>query len=136
MNSTTQSRIQLVGRTLLALLFLISGIRKILGFGGTLGFMTKYNVPMPELLLILTIVIEVGAGAMLIAGFKARAAALLLAVFVAMVTPIFHAYWSVDPAQYSSQFNSFWKNVSIVGGLLYVWAFGAGAYSLDGRRGG
>ncbi len=126
--------IALLARTMLAALFLVSGVRKITGYAGTLGYMTKFGVPMVEALLVLTIVVEIAGGLMLIFGYKARFAAALLALFVLIVTPIFHAFWAVEPAQFGNQLNHFLKNASVVGGLLYVLAFGAGSISIDERR--
>ena len=134
MNASNQARVHLIARVFLGALFFVSGIRKLLAFAGTVGYMTKFGVPMPEVLAVLTIAIEIGASFLLIIGFKTRIAALVLAIFVAIVTPIFHAYWSVDPAQYGNQFNHFWKNITIIGGMLYVFALGAGALSVDARR--
>ncbi|MBA3477700.1 MAG: DoxX family protein, partial [Lautropia sp.] len=115
--------------------FFLSGNRKLLPFEGNVGYMSKSGVPMEEVLAALTIVLEIGAAVLLIVGYKARIAALALAVFVAVVTPIFHGYWSVDAAQYGNQFNHFWKNVSIIGGMLAIFANGAGMLSVDGRTG-
>lgn len=69
-------------------------------------------------MLVLTILIEVGAGVMLILGYRARMAAIVLAVRVAIVTPIFHGYRAVDAAQYGNPFNHLRKNTSIIRGLL------------------
>ena len=134
MNASNQAWVHPVARILLGALFFISGISKLLAFAGTVGYMTKFGVPMPEVLAALTIAVEIGASFLLIIGFKARIAALVLAIFVAIITPIFHGYWDVDPAQYGNQFNHFWKNITIIGGMLYVFAIGAGAFSVDARR--
>ena len=85
----------------------------------------KYQYPMPAYRL----------GLMLILGWKARLAAAGLAVFVAVITPIFHNFWAMPAAQQMMQQQAFFKNFAIVGGLLVVVAFGAGGWSLDGRRG-
>jgi len=135
MTASSQASIQLVARVLLGAIFLLSGIRKILAFGGTVGFMSQSGIPMAEVLAVLTIVLEIGASVLLIVGYKARMAALALAIFVAIVTPIFHGYWSVDAAQYGNQFNHFWKNVAIIGGMLSIFASGPGMLSVDGRAG-
>ena len=68
-------------------------------------------------------------------GWRTRWAALGLAIFVAVITPMFHAYWSVPEAQQMMQKISFDKNVAIVGGLLLLVGFGAGRWSIDGKRG-
>ena len=68
-------------------------------------------------------------------GFKARWAALGLAIFTAVITPIFHGYWALPADQQMMQKLMFDKNLAVIGGLLVVAAFGAGRLSLDGRRG-
>ena len=116
----------LVGRILLALIFLIAGVGKITGFAGTVGYMEAYGVPMAQLLAVVAIVIEVGGGIMLIVGWQARWGAAALFLFTLIVTPIFHAFWS-DPGE---QVN-FLKNLAIMGGLLYVMAYGPGNMAMQ-----
>lgn len=124
----------LAGRILLALIFVFSGFRKITGFAGVAGYMAAKGIPLAEVALVLTIIIEVGGGLMLILGWKARWAALAIFLWLIPVTLVFHNFWAVDAAQYESQFNHFLKNVAIMGGMLHVTAFGAGPLSLDGTR--
>ncbi len=78
-----------------------------------------------------TALVEVVGGAMLVLGWKARWAALALAVFTVAATLVFHAYWSVPADQVMNQQIHFMKNLAIVGGLLSVFAHGSGRYALD-----
>lgn len=123
------------GRILLAIIFLVSGIGKIgsgfgLGFGyaGTAGFMAGgsfLGIGVPGGLLFLVILVEVLGGLALIAGFQTKAAALTLAVFTLLAALIYHMpLISTD----------FLKNLAITGGLLVLFANGAGSYSLDNRN--
>jgi putative oxidoreductase len=121
----------LVGRALLALLFIWSGFGKITGFGGTVGYIASQGLPMPGVLAALAVVVELGGGILLLVGFKARWVALLLALFLLVITPIFHAWWSVPDAQVMAQQINFGKNLAILGGMMLVWAFGPGRYSVD-----
>ena len=121
----------LVGRILLAALFIISGFGKIGGFEGTAGYIASKGLPMPQVLATLTILIELGGGIMLAVGWKARWAALAIAVFTLLAAVLFHPYWTVTGPARMGEFNSFWKNVSITGGMLMVFAFGPGRYSVD-----
>ena len=123
----------LVGRVLLASLFVWSGAGKIPGFEGTAGYIASKGLPMPEVLAALAIFAELGGGLALLFGFKARWAALMLAVFLAVITPIFHKFWGVPDAEAMMQQVSFGKNVAIIGGMLMVFAFGPGRYSVDRR---
>lgn len=109
-----------VGRAFLGALFFISGINKILGFSYVAGWMANSGVPAANLLLAVTIVIEVLGGLMLITGYKARLAAVIMALFLVPVTLVFHAFWSADAANFQNQLTQFLKNLSILGGMLLV----------------
>ena len=129
-----QDTLALVGRVLLAWLFIPAGWGKIAGFAGVTGYIASKGVPMPEVAAAAAIVIELGLGILLLVGWKARWAALGIAIFVAVITPIFHGFWAMPEAQQAMQKQAFWKNLAVVGGLLYAVAFGPGGWSLDGRR--
>ena len=119
-----------IGRTLLALLFIISGYGKIGAFAQTAGYMASKGLPMAEVLLVLTILIELGGGLMILVGWQARWAALLLFLWLIPATLMFHNFWGMDAAQMRNQFNHFFKNLCIMGGMLYVVAYGSGPFSL------
>jgi len=121
----------LAGRIMLALIFLIAGFGKIGNFSGTAGFMAGAGIPLAEIALVTTIIIEIGGGAMLVLGWKARWAALALFLLLIPATLIFHNFWAAEAAQLQNQLNHFLKNVCILGGLLYVMAFGSGPLSLE-----
>ncbi len=130
MNQTLQNSATLAGRVGLGLLFVVSGFGKITGFAGTAGYMASKGMPMAEVLLVGAIAIELVGGLMLLAGFKARWAALAIAAFLVPTTLIFHS--PVGP-EAQAQMTQFLKNLSILGGMLYVAAFGPGAWSVDRR---
>lgn len=129
-----QSTIALIGRVLLAWLFIPAGWGKIAGFAGVTGYIASKGIPLPEVCAALAIAAELGLGLLLLVGWQARWAALGLAIFTAVITPIFHNYWAMPEAQQMMQQQAFNKNLAVVGGLLAIAAFGAGAFSLDGRR--
>jgi len=133
--SQFQDTLALAGRILLAGLFVLSGYDKIAGFDGTVGYIASAGLPMPSVVAVLTIVLELVGGLMLVVGFLTRPVALAIAAFTLLAAFIFHAYWSVPEAARMSQYLSFWKNLSIVGGMLVLAAFGPGALSVDARRG-
>jgi putative oxidoreductase len=124
----------LIGRLLVAYLFVPSGWSKLMGFSGVVGYIAKANVPMPEVCAAIAIAVELGLGLMVLVGWHARWAALGMAIFTIVISPIFHAYWSVPDAQVYMQKLNFNKNLAIAGGLLALAAFGAGRLSLDGMR--
>lgn len=109
-----------VGRALAGVLFLVSGINKLLAFGYVAGWMQGSGIPAAGALLVLTILLEVGGGLALITGIQARAAAAALALFLVPVTLIFHGFWHADAADFQNQLNHFLKNVAILGGMLVV----------------
>ncbi len=121
----------LVGRILLALIFVTSGWSKLTGFEGTVGYIASKNLPLPQVGAIIAIACELGAGLLLAIGFKARWAALVLAIFTLAAGILFHDFWNADAASRMMQEINFWKNVAISGGMLTVFAFGPGRYSVD-----
>ena len=133
MNVAAQSQMLLLGRILLALVFLIAGVRKLMAIGMSAGYLAKLGFPMPEVMVWVAIAIEIGGAALLIAGWNTRRVAWVMILFVAIATAMAHRFWEFDAAQYANQLNHFLKNVAIIGGLLYVAVLGAGSASLDGR---
>ena len=129
-----QDALSLAGRLLLAWLFIPAGWSKIANFPGVVGYIAAQGVPLPEACAAVAIAAELGLGVLILAGWQARWAALGLAIFVAVITPMFHNYWAMPEAQVMMQKQAFFKNYAIVGGLLALAAFGAGAFSIDGRR--
>ena len=133
MLNSLHNPLSLVGRLLIAVLFLPAGISKIAGFAGTVGYIASKGAPVPEVAAIIAIIVEVGGGLALILGFKARWAALALAAFTLVATVMFHNYWTFPAEQQMMQQLMFMKNVAVIGGLLTLAAWGAGAWSVDGK---
>jgi len=131
---TAQSLAALAGRILLAVLFIFSGIEKIVDPAGTTGYMKSAGMPLPQFFLVASIVLELGASAMLVVGWKTRWAAFALFLFMIPLTVLFHNPFASDPSQFQMQMIHLMKNLAIIGGLLMAAAFGPGAWSLD-RRG-
>ncbi len=124
-----------VGRVLLSLIFIWSGFGKIAGFAGTAAYIASKGLPMAEAAAALAIVVELGGGLMLLAGWKARWAATALALFALAAAFLFHNYWAVAPDMVQNQMIHFMKNLAMAGGLFYVAAYGAGLWSVDGEGG-
>lgn len=129
MLTSLQNPMSLVGRALLALLFIPAGFGKIAGFAGAVGYAAAKGVPLPEVAIGMAIVVELGLGLLLLVGFQTRWAALAIAFFTVVITFIFH------PLSDPTQAQAFFKNIAVVGGLLTVAAWGAGAWSLDAKSG-
>jgi putative oxidoreductase len=135
MFKTLQNPLSFVGRLLLAALFLPAGIAKITGFAGTVGYIGSVGLPFPTLGALAAIAVEVLGGLALVFGLGTRIAALVLAGFTLVASFVFHAYWAVPADAVMVTQLLFMKNIAVAGGLLTVAAWGAGAWSLDARRG-
>ena len=135
MSTSLQNPLALLGRALLALLFIPAGVSKLTGFAGTVGYIASKGVPLPELAAAVGVGVELGLGLLVLVGFQTRWAALGMAVFTLVISCIFHDFWGVPVEQVMAQSQQFFKNMAIVGGLLTVAAWGAGAWSVDAARG-
>lgn len=127
--SPLSSLTALVGRILLSLIFLWSGISKITGFHGVAAMMAE-RMPYATALLMVAIVIEIGGALMIILGWRARLAGWVLFLYLIPVTLVFHAFWHAPPAMAYDQMIHFWKNIAIMGGLLMVAGQGPGGLSV------
>ena len=121
----------LIGRIALALIFIASGFDKLMGFGGTTGYIAAQGVPLPQVAAAIAVVIELGGGLAILAGWMTRWAALALIVFLIVISPIFHNFWSMAGEERMINQIMFMKNLSILGGFLVLYAFGPGRYSID-----
>jgi len=133
MSSSVQNSLTLVGRLLLAFLFVPAGILKVADFQGTVGYIGSVGLPLPAVGAVLALVVEIAGGLALIAGFGTRIAALVLAAFTLATSVFFHAFWSAPADQVMMAQLLFFKNIAVIGGLLVLAANGAGGWSLDAR---
>ena len=127
--NNSQGAVPLIGRILLAVIFILSGVSKLANPAGTQGYIAAMGLPLPLLAYIAAVVVEIGGGVMLLVGYRTRIAATALALFTLAAAVLFHHALGDQ-----NQFIHFMKNLAITGGLLQVVAFGAGAFSLDNRR--
>ncbi len=133
-NSLLSNTLNLVGRLALAALFLPASLSKVTGFEGTVGYISSVGLPLASLAAVLAIVVEVGGGLALIAGYRVRIAALALAAFTLVATLAFHAFWSVPADQAFVQQLMFFKNLGVIGGLLGLASQASAGWTLDARR--
>ena len=133
-NSVAADTAALVGRILLALIFIVSGFGKITGYAGTAGYMAAKGLPMVDVLLPLTILIELGGGLLIAIGWKARWAAAVTFLFLIPVTLVFHNPAGLAPAEAQQEMINLLKNLSIMGGMLGLFAFGPGRFGPDAKK--
>lgn len=120
----------LLGRILLGLIFVMSGLTKITGFEATQQQMAAQGMPLTAVFLVGAIAVEVLGGLSVILGLWARGGAAALILFLIPATLIFHTDFGQQ-----TQVIMFLKNLSIKGGLLLVMAFGSGPYRIRSLRG-
>jgi len=124
--NTNQSAIPAIGRVLLAAIFIISGFGKLMTPAGTIGYIASSGLPFASLAFAAAVAVELGGGLLLVAGFKTRIVAALLALFSVVTAFAFHGNVGDQ-----NQMIHLLKNIALAGGLLQVVAFGAGAWSVD-----
>ena len=116
--------IEVLGRIFLSMLFLIEGINKIFNYEGTIQYMESFGVP--EYLIIPAIILEILFPLLLIIGYQAKIAALVIAIFTIVVAIIFHTNFDDQ-----MQFITFFKDIAIAGGFIIIFVNGAGKFSVD-----
>lgn len=125
----------IVGRVLLALMFIYAGFGKLTNLEGTAGYIASGGLPMASVLAVIVGLLELLGGLAIAVGFQARWAALALGLFTLAASLLFHKFWAVPAEQAFVQQLMFMKNLSVAGGLFIVAALGAGPVSVDARRG-
>ncbi len=122
--------ILLLGRILLTGLFVMTGWEKFTGFPATVKYMETLQAPMPRISAIIAVVMELFIGVLLILGIAVRPLALFLAIFIFGTAIIGHHFWTMKGEdRYNNRIN-FFKNISIVGGLLLLMVTGPGRFAL------
>jgi len=107
-------------RALMGLLLFVTGIGMLIGFTETVSYFSNLGFPLPQLVAALTITIKVGASVLLVVGWRTPWIAGFLGIFTLVAALIGHQFWVADAAQYTSQLNNFFKNISMVGGFLLL----------------
>lgn len=118
-----------VGRLMIGLPFAMSGLSKLGAYSATTAMISAVGLPVPPLAYAVAVIVELGGGLLLIAGYQARSVATALALFSIAAAVSFHSNFADQ-----NQMIHFLKNVMMAGGLLQIAAFGAGALSIDNRR--
>lgn len=119
------------GRVLLSVIFLLSGLGKIIDWDSNTQVMASQGMPLIPLLLVGAILTELAGGLSVLLGWKARWGALLLFLYLIPTTLIFHDFWAFTGTEMQTQLVNFLKNLSIMGGLLLVAAYDGAALVAD-----
>jgi putative oxidoreductase len=130
---TSLPTMALIGRILIAAIFLVSGIAKLTDLPGTVAHMTAMKIPYAETLALVAGAAEVLGGIAIATGFLTRIASAGLILFMIPTTLIFHAFWNYTGEERLPQMVNFMKNLGILGGLAVLMAQGPGRFSLDHR---
>ncbi|WGS53283.1 DoxX family protein [Paraburkholderia sp. D15] len=120
----TDRVILLFSRVLIASLFIVAGVRKLLAWKAMLGYFGALGLPMPELVLPLTVLLEIGGGLALISGWRLREVCVVMACFTFLTALSAHQFWNAEGPKYDNQLYNFLKNVALVGSfaVLFVQA--------------
>lgn len=133
MNDSYKAYVSIVGRLLLALMFILAGFGKLGNIDGTAGFIASGGLPAPTFLAVVVGLLELIGGLALVVGYQVRLAGLALALFTVAASVVFHAFWSAPAEQQYVAQLLFMKNISVAGGMLLISALGAGPLSIDAR---
>jgi putative oxidoreductase len=131
MISNISDEVILAARLLLAALFLIFGWRKLRDYSGTVSQMVQVGFATPRLAAAVSMFMELPVAFAVAVGAFTRVSAVLLALYALGTALAGHRYWSVKGADYVDSLDGFYKNLSIMGGLLLLSITGAGKYSID-----
>lgn len=134
MNDSLKTPLVVIGRVLLALMFIMAGYGKLSDISGTAGYIASGGLPMASVLAVVVGLLELLGGIAIAIGWQTRWTALALGLFTLVASLLFHKFWAVAPDQAYMQQLLFMKNLSVAGGLFIVAALGAGPVSLDARR--
>ena len=116
-----QKALLLGGRGLLGLYFIVPGITKVTGFAAMSEYMAAHGVPLIPVLLVLTIVIQIGGGLSLLVGYRTQLMAFLLAGLTLVISAFMHDFWSMEEGlARAHETQNFVKNMAIMAGLMYV----------------
>jgi putative oxidoreductase len=126
-----RDELMLIARVLLMILFVVSGFNKLMAFSGTTAYMAAKGLPMPTVTAGIVVFLELVVGIAIAVGHHTRQLALLMAIYTLGTALIAHHFWTMAGPERIANMINFYKNVSIMGGLLMLSASGPGRYSFD-----
>jgi putative oxidoreductase len=123
-----QGALPLIGRILVAIIFIVGGIGKLAAPGPTQGYIASVGLPLPLLAYIVALIVELGGGVLFLVGYRTKLVAAVLAVYCVVTALVFH-----NALGDQNQLINFLKNLAMTGGLIQFVAFGPGRIALDSR---
>ncbi len=128
MSYKTQNFALFIGRVLFSLIFIIAGFGKVMHFYDNVAYIASQHVPLPVAATMLAILFELGGSMLILIGWKARIGAAMIFIFVLIATFLVHDFWAYPEPEAKNQLLHFMKNISILGGAVYIMIVGAGSY--------
>lgn len=122
----------LIARILISIIFLLSGITKLMTWSGSAAFLASKHFPIASAMLAGAVIVEVLGGLCVLLGFKARFASFIIFLYLIPTTLLIHNFWTMQGMMRADNEIHFLKNLAIMGGLLMVTSYGAGKFSIDG----
>ena len=134
LQSTFENLLVTTGRVLLGIYFILPGINKVTDFDGNSQYMAEHGMVFIPFFLVLTIILQIGGGLAMVAGYRTKLVAFMLAGLTLVISLVMHDFWTMEPGlQTSHEAQNFVKNMAIMAGLLVAGGLGGGAWSLDNR---
>ena len=134
LQATFENLLVTTGRVLLGIYFILPGINKVTDFDGNSQYMAEHGMVFITFFLVLTIILQIGGGLAMVAGYRTKLVAFLLAGLTLVISLVMHDFWTMEPGlQTSHEAQNFVKNMAIMAGLLVAGGLGGGAWSLDCR---
>ncbi len=131
MNNIIEEWGPLVGRVMISMIFLMSGMGKVFQFDGQVGYAASQGIPMASAAIAVSAIIEIAAVIMIVVGYKARLGAAALFLWMIPVSFMMHAFWTItDPMAMQINMIMFMKNIAMMGGMMLIMAYGSGPKSL------
>jgi putative oxidoreductase len=130
-SGSRQDVIVLLGRVALGAIFVKSGLQKLMALSAFAASLASRGVPQSSVWAVIGATVEFVGGILIVTGLRTREASLLMVLFVIVATGISHRYWEFAEAARRLQESQFFKNLSIIGGFLLLFATGSGRFGLD-----
>jgi putative oxidoreductase len=134
MSNSSSSVVPLIGRILISPIFILAGISKLMNFSTITGYAADAHVPLPAVALACAAAIQLLGGLAILVGFRAKFASWIVFLFLIPSTLVLHNFWAMAGPERTANIRQFETNLAIMGGLLILATFGAGAYSVDSAR--